>query len=241
VGVEDGTPYTAAVTTSLGTEVGTRSWTALVLRVVGADVTFSPIKEVTANVGAKVKVDGGRDLNASVMTSVGTKVGTEATTEETDAAGTAEGTRSETADVLKSLGADVGRLALITSVRREVGVADKAGGKDLSASVIDSVGTADGTPTTILDINSDGIDVGTRSITAAVRISEGAAVGACKTLLGVLTETVGAAKGITDGAKVDRRSSTAEVKTAVGAIVASAGRVLRDSVMSSEGTDVGSP
>jgi len=73
VGVEDGTPYTAAVTTSLGTEVGTRSWTALVLRAVGADVvTFSPIKEVTANVGAKVKVDGGRDLNASVMTSVGT-------------------------------------------------------------------------------------------------------------------------------------------------------------------------
>jgi len=222
--------------------VGTRSWTALILRAVGADVaTFSPTMEVTVSVGDMVKDNGGSDLNASVITSVGTEDGIEATAELTASVGTAEGTCSETADVLKSLGADVGMLDLINLESRFEGAEVNDGGKDLTASVMDSVGTADGTPTTILDINSDGIDVGTRSITAVVRISEGAAVGDRKTLLGVPMETVGAAKGITDGAKVDSRSSTAEVKTAVGANVASAGRVLRDSVMSSEGTDVGSP
>jgi len=162
-------------------------------------------------------------------------------TEETEPEGTAEGTRSETADVLISLGADVGTLALITSVKREVGAAVNAGGKDLIASVMDSVGTADGTPTTLLDTSSDGTDEGTRSITAAVRISEGAAVRDAKTVVGTPMDTVGTAKGNADGDKVESLSTTAEVKTAVGAMVDSAGRVLKDSVMSSEGTDVGSP
>lgn len=167
LGIVEGSPFTAAVTTAEGTAVGTRSFTAEILIEVGAAVdTLSCTELVNAEVGAMLAVAGGNDRMASVMNSDGILVGMLATAEITASVGTAVGTLSWTAAVRMALGAVVGRLSFTASVNTDVGAAVAAGGILRIDAVMYSVGTLDGALKTADTAESEGIMVGILSKTA---------------------------------------------------------------------------
>jgi hypothetical protein len=175
----------------------------------------SSTTEVKAAVGAIVASDGSVRTD-SVMSSDGTEVGIPCTVETMCSVGTAEGTRSRTDNVFNSVGAEVGRIPCTALVKAMVGDCVIAGGMDRIASVIISVGTAEGTPCTEATTDDVGTADGTRSCTADVRIP--------------------------DGDAVDTLSCTPAVTTFVGDIVVTEGGNERiDSVITSDGTDVGTP
>jgi hypothetical protein len=179
-GTPVGTWFTAIVSEALGTALGTLSRTAWVLASVGTALGaavgmllwITAVKEAVGSVETAV----GTDLMTSVSNSVGTALGVPATKDATDSLGTDVGDLSWTAWVLKTVGAAVGIPSKIACVTVSVGALDSAGGRDLKAEVISSVGTADGTLVTVDATTSLGKEVGTRSRTDSVLKLVGAGV-----------------------------------------------------------------